>query len=123
MRNGGKEMDKVKKVVIDIVKSLVVGMGVGLIIATIFSIIGLIVNKGSIKEALSFVRTAVLLIGSIGLFFSAGIFLKRDGQRAMDNKEGWKNHFKILNIGYVLFIICIGVIIIGGSADYLTYII
>lgn len=122
MHNGGKEMDKLKKTVIDIVKSLAVGMGIGLLLTAVFVIIGLIINKGSIKESLSLVRTVVLLIGSIGLFFSAGIFLKRDGQRAMDNKEGWKKHFKVLNIGYVLFTICIGIVIIGGIADYVIYI-
>lgn len=107
--------------VVDITKALFTGIIIGAILTAIFGGIGLIINKGSIINALEVSRSALLLVGSLGMLCSAALLLKKDSLRPLENKDGWNKHFKVVHFVYVIFVLFVGVIIIGSSIDYIIY--
>lgn len=114
-------MESLKNGVFDFIKATFLGLFVGCIIGILFILIGLIANKGVILKALYVSRCALLLIGPLCMIFSAGMFLKRGALRPLENKEGWKKHFKILNPGYVMVFFSIGMVFIGSIVDLIIY--
>jgi hypothetical protein len=116
-------MDKVKNASMDIAKAFVIGTAVGIVIAVVVGLIGFIVSKGSWLEALKISKIALLLIGSMGLFCFAGVLLKGNSLRPLDNKVGWNRHFKVLHFAYVILILFIGIVTVGSGIDYLVYLI
>lgn len=113
-------MDKIKNGVVDIIKSLVIGISLGCLIGLIFTLIGLISRKGVFLDALYVGRASLLIIGALGLLVCSMFFLKRNGITPLKNQIEWKKHFKILNYAYVLLIIFASIILVGGTLDYLV---
>jgi hypothetical protein len=114
----------VKKVIYginDAAKALLIGVIAGIVIEIVFTLIGLIAHRGSWIDALIVGRNAEISAGAIGLLISSGIFLKRDSLRPLKDQEGWKRNFKALNYGYVLLLLFIGMLIIGGILDLVLY--
>lgn len=114
-------MESLKNGVFDFIKSTFLGAFVGCIIGVLFMLIGLLANKGVFLQGLYVARCALLLIGPIGMVFSAGMFMKRGALRPLKDKEGWKRHFKVLNPGYVMVFFSVGIVFIGSLVDLIIY--
>jgi len=114
-------MLKIKLFTLDIIKSILIGIFSGSLLGIIFILIGLICHKGILLDSLYVGRAALLITGSLGLLFSSMFFLKRNGLAKLKNEKSWKNHFKVLNHGFVLLIIFSGIIMIGCILDSVIY--
>lgn len=63
-------------------------------------------------------KNVLYFAGSLGLFLSAGFFMKRDGTRPLVYKDKWKKYFKKLNIGFVIMFVSLSIIIMGIIIQY-----
>jgi hypothetical protein len=114
-------MKKVTLVIIDILKSFSIGILSGSVTGLIFTLTGLLSQKGILLEAMYIGRASVLVIGGLGLLVSSVFFLKKDGGFPLENEDGWRKHFNMLSFRYVLLVFFIGIVIIGGVLDSLIY--
>ena len=114
-------MRSIGKGTVDCLKALFIGIAVGSAIGVIFALIGLMAYKGNFVNALNVSRSGLLLIGALCMIFSAGMFLKRGALRPLQDKDGWKRQFKILNPGYVMVFFSVGVVLIGSIVDLIIF--
>lgn len=95
-------MQKITKVIADVIKALSIGLGVAAIVAVLFTLISLVIQGGQLVEALIIGQRVVILIGAIGLWGVAGMFLKKD----------------VIPFKYTSLMVCIGFLLCAGLLDY-----
>lgn len=111
-------MNTLKNYAKDIIKALLIAAGISSGIAIIFGIIGLCIKGGEFSEALRISQQGLFIIGSFMLIIVAALLLKRDGRRALSDKEGWRRQFKVINFSMVILIVGVFILFAGGMLDY-----
>lgn len=111
-------MNTLKNYAKDIIKALLIAAGISSGIAIIFGIIGLCIKGGEFSEALRVCQQGLFIIGSFVLIIVAALLLKRDGRRALSDKEGWRRQFKVINFSMVILIVGVFILFAGGMLDY-----
>ncbi len=108
----------VKNYMKDIMKAILIGLGIGSIITIVLGIIGICIHGGKINEALILSQQGLFIIGALVLVLVAALIIKRDGRRTLSDKEGWRNQFKVMNFPMVILIVGVFILLIGGMLDY-----
>lgn len=103
--------------IVDAAKSFIIGIIAGTIIEIVSALIGLIIYKGYWIGAIMAGRNAVIFVGALGLLITAGLFLKKNTLRPLKAQKSWEKSFKVLNFGYTILILFIGIIIVGCIMD------
>lgn len=103
----------------DILRCLYVGFCISAGILLLSGLILLIIYGLDIFKILSVATSVLYFAGSLGLFLSAGFFMKRDGTRPLVYKDQWKKYFKKLNIGFVVMFISLSIIVAGVIMQYI----
>lgn len=111
-------MNTLKNYAKDIIKALLIALGISSVIAIVFGIIGLLMKGGSFSEALKVSQQGLFIIGSLVLIVVAALLIKRDGRRALSDKDGWRRQFKIINFSMVILIVGVFILFVGGMLDY-----
>lgn len=104
-----KSNNKLLLAIKDIAKCIYIGFLIAAGIALIMLLFGLTFRKNIIV----LIYQADFSVGSMGLFIAGISFLKPSTLRPFDHKKQWEEHFKLLNIGHVLFFIGISLYIIA----------
>lgn len=102
----------------DILKSVLIGLGIGSIITIVSGIIGLCANGGEVTKALRLSQQVIFIIGALVLIIVAALILKRDGCRILADNEGWRKQFKVVNFPVVILIVGVFILFVGGMLDY-----
>lgn len=103
----------------DILRCLYVGICISIGILLLSGVILFIIYGFNIFKILSGATSVIYFAGSLGLFLSAGFFMKRDGTRPLVYKDQWKKYFKKLNIGFVVMLVSLSIIVIGVIMQYI----
>lgn len=111
-------MDTIKNYAKDIIKAILIGLIISSLIAIVFGIIGLTINGGDFSKALRVSQQGLFVIGALTLIVVAALFLKRDGRRGLEDKDGWKSQFKVMNFSMVILIVGVFILLVGGMLDY-----
>lgn len=111
-------MNTLKNYAKDIIKALLIAIEISSAITIVFGIIGLCIKGGEISEALRVSQQGLFIVGSFALIVVAALFLKRDGRRALSDKEGWHRQFKVINFSMVILIVGVFILFVGGMLDY-----
>lgn len=111
-------MNTLKNYMKDIIKTLLIALGISSAIAIVFGIIGLCIKGGKFSEALRVSQQGLFIIGSFALIIVAALFIKRDGRRALSDKAGWRRQFKVINFSMVILIVGVFILFVGGVLDY-----
>ncbi|MBQ8640394.1 MAG: hypothetical protein IJ468_14720 [Lachnospiraceae bacterium] len=111
-------MKVIKEYLIDILKSFLIGIAVGLILLVFFFLIGMLVNWGSLRDALWFVRGGLLVVSALMLMISAAMMLMKKEGISEKNKLRWRSHFHRLYLAGVMICLALGEVSIAVIVDY-----
>jgi len=106
----------------DILKAMVIGLITSGIVIVLIGVIALIVNSGSILPSLTVVRSALCIIGSLGLIISAAMLLTKRNGVSKDYEKEWRGHFKHFNLLGVILTVSSVLLLIAGGIDSLLYV-
>lgn len=106
-------MSRIKNTLIDVIKCMGIGSAIALGVGIIAGLIAIISSWGNVSITLNWIKRVIYIVGGLGMFLSAGSFAQRDGTRPFIYNDQWKNHFKILNIGFVILFISFSVVVWG----------
>lgn len=110
-------MNLLKKIAIDLVKALSIGIAAGCILGAIVFIVayiayGLSVATEATKDGL------FLTIGLVTLFL-AGSIISKGHDISKKTNGSYTKYFKILSFRYVIALVDVGLIIVAAVLDYL----
>ncbi|WP_125154002.1 hypothetical protein [Clostridium rectalis] len=100
-----------KKYFMDILYCIKIAVYIFIAVFLIGAMIGFIVSKGNIFNAINLGSKLNMYLSLFGLFISAISFTNEKFMRPLNYEETWKNYFHRLNLAFVIFIICIVLLI------------
>ncbi|OPJ57863.1 hypothetical protein [Clostridium oryzae] len=110
-----------KEFVIDIIKSFLIGVLVGTTIAVLFTVVGLLGQGFDLTAAIRIARNVAIVVGALEMVLSAGLILKGNEIRRLNDIEGWRKRFSRLNFVYVMLIMSYGIVLVGGMLDNVLF--
>ncbi|MDF2869943.1 MAG: hypothetical protein K0R05_1518 [Anaerocolumna sp.] len=113
---------KLKNYLMDILKAMVIGLITSGTVIILIGIIALIVNRGSLLPSLTVVRSALCIIGALGLIISAAMLIKKKNDVSEDYEKEWRAHFKQFNLLGVILTASSVLLLSAGTIDSLLYI-
>ncbi len=113
---------KVKNYLMDILKAMVIGLITSGIVIVLIGVIALIVNSGSILPSFTVVRSALCIIGALGLIISAAMLLTKRNGVSKDYEKEWRAHFNHFNLLGVILTVSSALLLIAGGIDSLLYV-
>lgn len=114
-------MNKSLYIIKDITKSILAGVIISLALIILSGLISMIIKRGDIKSVLQIIKGTLFIIGSLGLIVSSGFILKKESRRPLDNKDSWKEQFKVLSFVKVFLIIGIIILLFGNIIDVIIF--
>ncbi len=113
---------KVKNYLLDILKAMAVGLITSGIIIILVGVIALIVNHGLFQTGLTVVRSALCILGALGLIISAAMLISKKNGVSKDYEKEWQAHFNHINLLGVILTVSSALLLIAGGIDSLLYI-
>lgn len=114
-------MEKLNKILKDFTKCLVVGSLISFGIIIVIGIISLLVSKFNLIYSLQVIKSALLIIGPLGLMLGALLILKKREEKELKYIEEWKNKYSIFSYKTVLIIVSLVIVFYGGIIDWITF--
>ena len=114
-------MKKLREYLQDFVKALCCGSIIAAVTALIIFLIGLAVKLGNLTAALILLRSALFLIGGLGLFVPAGMILMKKDITKGERVKQWREHFKAMNDIGVILIVCACILAAAIAVDYAIF--
>ncbi len=115
--------ETVKKVIADVGKAFVIGMIAAAVLSVILFAGGFLFGHFQAANGLEIMKDGLLLIGAIGLFLVAGMLLakgkKENADEKKEAKNGWRNHFAVIGLKTVVFMISVAFLLVASVADWI----
>lgn len=109
-----------KQVLCDVVKAYLIGTAAGMASALVLFAAGFMAGGWKLQKGLETARDGLMLAGAAGFFLLAGMLLiKGQKPEKFMPDNGWRRHFGAIGIKSVIGIICMAVLMVGISMDYL----
>lgn len=112
-------MKKISEILKDFIKIIIVGSVISIAIFIIVGIISLLISKFNPNQSIQNVRSALLIIGSLGIMLGALLILKKRTEKELLFKEDWKKKYNVLSYKIVLILISFIILLYGGIIDWL----
>ncbi|WP_066889553.1 hypothetical protein [Clostridium nigeriense] len=112
-------MKKVKELIKDFIKCIIIGSLVSLGIIFVVGIISLLVSNFNWQQSLQAIRSALLIIGPLGMILGAILILRKRDEEEFSFMDQWKKKYSILSYKIVLIVISCTIILYGGIIDWL----
>jgi uncharacterized membrane protein HdeD (DUF308 family) len=114
-------MNYLKMIGLDFYKCLKYSSVANLIFVLLTGIISLIVSKANLISTLGSIKTALFLIGSLGLIIGAVSIMKKSRQKELVWIEQWKKKFKVFSYRLTIIIMSIITILYGCIFDEILF--
>ncbi len=115
--------ETVKKVIADVGKAFVIGMIAAAVLSVILFASGFLFGHFQAANGLEIMKDGLLLTGAIGLFLVAGMLLakgkKENADEKKEAKNGWRNHFAVIGLKTVVFMISVAFLLVASVADWI----
>lgn len=115
--------ETVKKVIADVGKAFVIGMIAAAVLSVILFAGGFLFGHFQAANGLEIMKDGLLLTGAIGLFLVAGMLLakgkKENADEKKEAKNGWRNHFAVIGLKTVVFMISVAFLLVASVADWI----
>lgn len=112
------KLDKIKALMVDDVKMLLISLGVGALVSLILFVSGWFFG-GSLISGLELAKDGLFFISSILLFILAGMLMIKGKKLEKERlSESWKRHFKIIGMKTAIAIFCVVLLSLGSLIDY-----
>ena len=112
-------MKKVKELIKDFIKCIIIGSLVSLGIIFVVGIISLLVSNFNWQQSLQAIRSALLIIGPLGMILGAILILRKRDEEEFSFMDQWKKKYSILSYKIVLIVVSCTIILYGGIIDWL----
>lgn len=112
-------MEKLIRIIKDFIKCIFVGSCISFGIIIIVGIISLLVSKFDLRQSLEIIRSAILIIGSLGIVLGALLILKKRKEKELQFKEQWKKRYSVFSYRVVIIVNSFIIILYGGAIDWL----
>lgn len=112
-------MKKLMGVLKDFIKCIIVGSIVSLAIILGVGIISLLVSKFNWQQSLQIIRSALLIIGPLGMVLGALLILKKREEKELVFIDQWKKKYSVLSYKIVLILVSLIIILYGGAIDWI----
>lgn len=114
-------MNRVKNIFGDLFKTFRIGSYISIAIIILVSTFSVIANGNDFKKILLYARSALFIIGSLGLLVSSMFILKTNSRRNLKNQDEWKEKFKEFSFVSVIFIASIIILVYGTLIDSVLF--
>ena len=115
-------MDKINKFLKDFIKCMVFGSLISFGIIIVIGIVSLIITKFNLMLSLQYVKSALLIIGPLGLMLGALLILKIREEKELTFIEQWEKKFSMFSYRVVLILVSIVIVFYGGIIDWIIFI-
>ena len=105
----------------DFFKCLIWGTIISLGIFIVIGIIALLANKFDIVKSLSIIRSALLIIGPLGMALGAFLILKKRTEKEFEFIEDWKEKYSVFSYRLVVILVSIIITLYGSIIDKLIF--
>lgn len=102
----------------DFIKCIIVGSLISLVIILVVGIISLLVSKFNWQQALQVVRSALLIIGPLGIILGALLILKKRDEKELLFIDQWKKRYNVFSYKIVLIVVSLIIVLYGGAIDW-----
>ena len=111
-------MNRIKKLLKDLVKALLVGMAAALAAAVLLFVSGLLFGKGGIGSGLETAENGVFLIAALLLFLLSGMLIVK-GKKPDREEKGLRKHFEVIGFKTAAGMAAVAFVVVGAAADFL----
>ncbi|MGG7144065.1 hypothetical protein ACQPVP_11455 [Clostridium nigeriense] len=102
----------------DFIKCIIIGSLISLIIILVVGIISLLVSKFNWQQELQVVRSALLIIGPLGMILGALLILKKRDEKELLFIDQWKKKYNVFSYKIVLIVVSLIIVLYGGAIDW-----
>lgn len=111
-------MKKLNLLIKDFIKCIIFGSFISLVITFVVGIISLLVSKFNWQQSLESIRSALLIIGPLGMILGAILILKKRDEKELLFIDQWKEKYNIFSYKIVLILVSCIIILYGGAIDW-----
>ncbi|WP_291650285.1 hypothetical protein [Clostridium sp.] len=112
-------MRKLNGIINDFIKCMIIGSFISLAIILGGGIISLIISKFNWQQSLNIVRSALLIIGPLGMILGAILILRKREEKELLFIDQWREKYRVFSYKIVLIIVSLIVILYGGTIDWI----
>lgn len=112
-------MEKLKGIMKDFIKCVIAGSCISLGIIFIVGIISLLVSEFNWRQSLQIIRSALLIIGPLGMILGALLILKKRDEKELLFIHQWKKKYGVFSYRIVLIAVSFIIILYGGVIDWI----
>lgn len=102
-------------------KSIVIGLVISISIILLTVFVSFITGHSQVSFVLETVVSALCIVGALGLFLSAAFIMRKKPVISKEHSNGWRKHFRKINIVTLFIIVSTTLLLIAGGVDYLRY--
>lgn len=115
-------MIKMKVLGKDVLKSLLIGLALGLAFTLLLAVLGLIISKAEFYGTIHVIRVGLILVAAVAMLIVLLLLFMRRKSEKLDENEQWKKHFNLLTVKTCILNISIVFALLASLADALLYI-
>ena len=115
-------MTKLKVLGKDVLKSLLIGLALGIVFSLLLAIIGFITSKAEFYGTIHVMRVGLILVAAVGMLVVLLLFFMQRKSEEFDKSKQWKKHFNLLTVKTCILNISIVFALLASLADALLYI-
>lgn len=112
-------MGKLNGMIKDFIKCVIVGSCISLGIIFIVGIISLLASKLNWRQSLQVIRSALLIIGPLGMALGAILILKKRDEKELSFIDQWEKKYSVFSYRIVFIVVSCTIILYGGVIDWL----
>ena len=112
-------MKNLSEIIRDFIKCIITGSLISLGIILVVGIISLLLSSFNWKQAIEIVRSALLIIGPLGIILGALLILKKRSEEEFSFIDQWKHKYKVFSYKVVLIMVSFTIILYGGIIDWI----
>lgn len=112
-------MRKLNRLLKDFIKCIIFGSIISLAVVLVVGVISLLISKFNLNQSIENVRSALLIIGPLGMIVGALLILKKKNEKELTFIDDWKEKYHVFSYKIVLILISAIIILYGAAIDWL----
>ncbi len=112
-------MKKMNEIIRDFFKCIITGSLISLGIILVVGIISLLVSGFNFSKVIQIIRSALLIIGPLGIILGAILILKKNNEEEFSFIDQWKRKYSVFSYKVVLIGVSFIIVLYGGVIDWI----